>query len=106
MKINYKAALLSALVLPGLGQIYKGDKIKGAILIILVNVFLLAAIYMALKYALPLMLTPETDGKPDARQILDRLHNERPAIRALISSFCALWLYGWIDAAVSKSRVE
>jgi TM2 domain-containing membrane protein YozV len=106
MKVNYRAALLSAFVLPGLGQIYKGDKVKGLLLIILVNVFLLAAVYMILKYAVPLMLTPGTDGKVDARLIIERLHKERPAIRALLSSFCALWLYGWIDAAVGKSGGE
>lgn len=106
MRINYRAALLSALVLPGLGQIYKGDRIKGAILIILVNFFLLAAVYMILKYAIPLILSAGPEGKIDARQIIDRLHKEIPSVRALLYCFCAIWLYGWIDAGVDRSRRE
>ena len=106
MKINYRAALLSALVFPGMGQIYKGDKIKGVILIMLVNAFLLAAVFMILKYAVPLMLTPGTEGKQDVKQIIDTLYNKRPAFKVILSSSCALWLYGWIDAAVDKSRKE
>src|SRR5512134_892432 len=51
MKTNLKALLLSALVLPGLGQLYKGEKIKGAVIICLVNVFLLAALFLVLQGA-------------------------------------------------------
>ena len=106
MKLNVKAALLSALILPGLGQLYKGEKVKGAVLIIIVNIFLLTAVYMVLKYAAPLIISAGAGGKVDANQIIDRLHHGGPAVRTLLTFFCALWLYGWIDAAVDKSRRE
>ncbi len=49
MKKNIKALLLSALILPGLGQLYKGDKVKGGIMIALVNIFLLAALFLVMQ---------------------------------------------------------
>jgi TM2 domain-containing membrane protein YozV len=106
MKIHVKAALLSGLVLPGLGQIYKGEKIKGTILILLVNIFLFAAVYLMLKFAAPLILSAGMNGRIDAKQVLDQLHGRGPAVRFLLSSFFGLWLFGWIDAALGKSRRE
>ena len=40
MNIDIKAALLSALVFPGLGQLYKGDRVKGMIILVCVNISL------------------------------------------------------------------
>jgi len=47
MKENVKAMLLSALVLPGVGQIYRGRVVKGGILIALVSLVLLIFVVLA-----------------------------------------------------------
>ncbi|HTY20622.1 MAG TPA: hypothetical protein VMC44_03220 [Geobacteraceae bacterium] len=106
MKIHVKAALLSGLVLPGLGQLYKGDKVKGVILILLVNAFLLGMVFMLLKYVAPVIISAGMDDKYDTKSILEHLNSGGPVVRLLLSSFCGLWFYSWIDAAIGKSRRE
>lgn len=106
MKIHVKAALLSALVLPGLGQLYKGEKVKGVILIIIVNIFILAALYMILKYLAPLILSAQMKGESDTIKILEHLNSGGPGVRLLLAIFCGLWMYSWIDAALGNPRKE
>ena len=106
MKIHVKAALLSALVLPGLGQLYKGDRTKGVLLIISVNIFIMVALYMLIRHVAPLILSSRMNGAFDTQVILERLHGRGPAVRLLLAAFCVLWMYSWIDAAVGKSEKE
>lgn len=104
MKKNLKAALLSAFVLPGLGQLYKGDSLKGGILVALVNVFLLGALFVVLQGAgklLPLLLAPE--GASPAR-LLDGLQRQSPAARWLLGGFSLLWAYGVVDALLARRK--
>ncbi|MSM39785.1 MAG: hypothetical protein GJT30_09235 [Geobacter sp.] len=98
MRINLKAALLSAFILPGLGQLYKGDKLKGAILIALVNIFLLATLFLLLQAAGPI-LASQIGGPPDASAVLAELKSRSPAARWLLSAFFGLWIFGVVDAA-------
>lgn len=104
MQIHVKAALLSAFVLPGLGQIYKGDKLKGAIIIVLVNIFLLLAVFLVLRELGPLIVSAKLTGTYDATKIMERLQEKSPAARYLLTTFGGLWLYSWVDAALGKKR--
>jgi TM2 domain-containing membrane protein YozV len=106
MKIHIKAALLSALVLPGLGQLYKGERIKGVLLIVIVNIFIMVALYMLIRNVAPLIVASQMNGVLDTRLILERLHGGGPAIRLLLAAFCGLWMFSWIDAALGKSGKE
>jgi TM2 domain-containing membrane protein YozV len=106
MRINVKAALLSALVLPGLGQLYKGEKVKGITLILLVNLFLLAMVFAALKYVVPFIITAGMQGSYDTKQIVEHLNSGGPVVRLLLASFCGLWIYSWIDAAIGNRHRE
>jgi len=106
MKIHVKAALLSALVLPGLGQLYKGDRIKGVLLIVSVNIFIMVALFMLIRYVAPLILSARMNGAFDAKFFLERLHGGGPAVRLLLAAFCGLWMYSWIDAALGKKGKE
>ena len=49
MNKKLTALLLSALVLPGLGQLYLGRKMVGGIIIVLVNLILLLALFVVLR---------------------------------------------------------
>ncbi len=102
MKKNVKAALLSALVLPGLGQLYKGCKLKGVILIALVNIFLLIALAYVLKAAGRISIATGTAGKPDLSQVLTDLQRETPEPRWLLAAFFIVWAYGTVDALLGK----
>jgi hypothetical protein len=106
MKIHVKAALLSAFILPGLGQLYKGDRVKGVIIIVLVNIFLLLALVQLLREMAPVILAAKMSGEFDARKGLEHLQTGGPAARLLLAAFCGLWLYALIDAALGKKEKE
>jgi hypothetical protein len=102
MKLHIKAALLSGFVLPGLGQLVKGAKVKGGLMIALVNVFLLAALYLVMKGMGDLLVTAHVSGMDAARQVMDRLGEQSPGVRYLLAAFLALWAYSVVDALVSN----
>lgn len=97
MSINFKALLLSAFILPGLGQLYKGEKIKGAIIICLVNIFLLAALFLVLQGAGQIIAGKA--GVADVNSILEALSTKNTSARWLLSAFFGIWIFGVIDAA-------
>ena len=106
MKINSKAALLSALVFPGLGQLYKGDRVKGVIIFVCVNILLLILFCLLLQQLIPLILSAQESGGTGPATILERLRLGGPAFRLLFAAFGGFWFYGWIDAAVGEKRQE
>jgi hypothetical protein len=98
MKIYVKAALLSAFVLPGLGQVYKGARVKGGIMIGLVNVFLLAAFFLVMKGMGALLITARLSGLDAAVSVIEGLRDKVPAVKLLSVVFFFLWAYGVVDA--------
>ncbi len=98
MKQNLKAALLSALVLPGLGQLYLGRKVKGVCIITLVNIFLLIALAYVLKGFGRIFRSTGTVQAVDASKIVADLQQEAPVVRWLLFLFLVIWAYGIIDA--------
>ena len=107
MKFHIKAALLSAFVLPGLGQFFKGDRIKGTILIVLVNVFILAALFFVLQGMGELLATARFSGVEAAEQVMDALKaGKGPAVRVILAAFSALWVYGIVDALLARGNAD
>jgi hypothetical protein len=103
MRLHVKAALLSAFVLPGLGQIYKGDRRKGFLLVILVNFFLLAALWLVLQGVGHLVLATGSSSGIDATRVLQQLQQHSPMARVLLASFFSVWLFAVVDAALAHS---
>jgi len=99
MKINIKAMLLSALLLPGIGQLYKGEKIKGAVFLVLVNIFLLAALFLVMKKMGSFLLTARVSGPEEALKLLDTITRSSPEIGWLLAGFTLLWGLAVVDAA-------
>ena len=106
MNIHIKAALLSALVFPGLGQLYKGERVKGVIIFVWVNILLLVLFCLVLQQLIPLILSGQESGVTDLTKILGRLRPGSPLFRLLLAASCGLWFYSWIDAAMGKKRQE
>ncbi len=104
MKLNVKAALLSAFVLPGLGQVVKGERVKGGILIALANIFLLGAFFLILKGMGPVLLEAQLAGSVDANAIAQKLAAGAPAARVLLACFAALWCFAVVDALVDRRK--
>lgn len=103
MHRNIKAALLSALVLPGLGQLYKGEKVKGGIFLLLVNVFLLAALFLVMKGMGSFLLTAKVSGMNEALAVLETIKQDSPLAGWLLTGFVLLWFASVVDAAVTKA---
>ena len=102
MHRNIKAVLLSALVLPGMGQLYKGEKIKGGIFLVLVNIFLLAALFLVMKGMGNFLLTAKISGTGEALKVLETIKRDSPLVGWLLTGFVFLWFASIVDAALSK----
>jgi hypothetical protein len=107
MNLNIKAALLSALVLPGLGQIVNGKKVKGFALIIVVNIFILVALLFVLKGVGQLVITMKSGGSVDMATLLEQVRrNGGSGPRWLLNGFLGIWAYALLDALVDSRREE
>ena len=100
--MSIKAFLLSTFLLPGLGQLYKGDRVKGGIILLLVNVFLLASLFTVLRGLGPVLLAARTGGATKVVQLLDSLSSSSPGARWLLGGFVLLWAYSALDALMAK----
>lgn len=100
------AIFLSALVLPGLGQIYVGNKIKGGIIIVLVNVFILAALALLAPGVLELAMLAQSGQVLSAPFIIQTLQEHSAGARWLILLFVALWVYSIGDLMVTTLPSE
>ncbi len=106
MKLDVKAALLSAFVLPGLGQVVRGERVKGGILIALANIFLLGAFFLVLKGMGPVLLEAQLAGSVDPNAVTRKLAAGAPAARILLACFAALWCFAVVDALVGRRKGE
>lgn len=104
MSFHIKAFLLSAFVLPGLGQLYKGDRLKGIVLIILVNIFLLTSLFLVLQGIGPLIASSYLSTPPETARLVEQLQGQSPAARWLLGAFVAVWIYAAVDAALSTAH--
>ncbi len=103
MHRNIKAALLSALVLPGLGQLYKGEKIKGGVILVLVNIFLLASLFLVMKGMGSFLLTAKISGPDEAMRVLETIKRDSPLAGWLLTGFVFLWFASVVDAVCTKT---
>lgn len=95
-KSPWRALVLSALIFPGAGQIYNGDRLKGYLLIALGIILTLLII---LKVVLGFMgyyqaLLGENPQVPPGKA----LSEEIPGILIFLGVFGVLWIYGMVDA--------
>ena len=105
MNLNIKAAVLSALVLPGLGQIVNGKKLKGFVLIAIVNIFILVALAFVLKGMGQIVITMQAGGAVDAAAVLEQVRqNGGSGLRGLTAGFLGVWLYAVVDALVDRPQ--
>jgi hypothetical protein len=102
MSIAIKAFLLSALVFPGLGQLYKHDRRKGIMLVLLANlllgiVFLSGMIHFSQTYMAAFYPEPLTWDL--VRPLLITVFS-RPLFLAPFLALAALWAFAAVDAGL------
>ena len=103
MRKRIKCVALSALVLPGLGQLCLGRRLKGGVMILLDNVFILAALYIAMRSVGKMMLAG-AGGAMDPEKVLASVRADAPYANWVMGGFLLLWVYGVVDAALDKGE--
>jgi hypothetical protein len=98
-----KCVALSAFVLPGLGQLSMGRRLKGGVMIALDNIFILAALFIALRSAAKLMLAKGSQGI-GAESVLAGIQSDAPYARWVLGAFLVLWIYGVVDLLLDKGE--
>ena len=96
MKRKFIAVILSALVVPGLGQLYLGRRIRAVILIMGVNIFLLVTVVLLMQTVVPTMKAMMDSGVISREPLLQAISGSI-AIRWLAVVFVALWGYACAD---------
>ena len=107
MRPALKAFLLSALVFPGLGQLYKQDRRKGIVLILLGNLLLASVLLvgvMALSQEYMTSVYPEAITAAKLRVLLLGVLS-RPLFYIPAGIFLALWGFAAADAALNASTL-
>ena len=100
------ALLLSALVLPGLGQLYLGRKAAGIAIIMLVNLLLLLALFVLMKGLAPVIAAKVVSGGINAQEVLAALHGVAGFGKALLAGFALLWVLSIIDVMRANDVAE
>jgi len=104
MSKGIKAALLSALIFPGVGQIKLKRYKRGIILISLVCFALITIVWMATQTAYRIMNQELKSGVIDIRRIFEVSHNyahggvDNAYYYACFLTIVGCWIYGIIDA--------
>ena len=106
MKRTITAVLLSALVLPGLGQLYLGRKGRGVAVILLVNLLLLLTVFVLLKGLSPVIASKMISGSIESHDVLSALHGVSGFARSLLAGFALLWVYSVADILACRDRNE
>jgi hypothetical protein len=106
MNQRIKCVALSAFVLPGLGQLCHGRRLKGGLMVALDNVFILGALFIALRSAGKLLLAGSGGSGLNAGKVLAGIQTDAPYARWMLGGFLVLWIYGVVDAALDKGEVE
>jgi len=107
MNLNRRAAVLSGLVCPGLGQLYKKEKAKGAIIVSLIAIDLLWLFVRIMKLVWRTVTVTGPGGIEAMKldpQTMAELHRAAWIQNWwLLAIFVAIWIYAIIDAAYTES---
>jgi hypothetical protein len=106
MKENVKAALLSGLVLPGVGQIYRGRTVKGGILVGLVSIALLIFVVLTVFAVQDILQVVRVSGTLDAAALVESLRGRLPSFLWLGGALLCVWIYGVVDAFLGSDSVS
>lgn len=99
MNKKLTAILLSAFVLPGLGQLYLGRKAVGGVIIVLVNFVLLLALFVLLRGLSPLIANQIAGGVVSITpsEVMKSLEAATGFGKAVIAAFFAVWAFSVVD---------
>lgn len=97
MKRPVIALLLSGLLLPGLGQLYLGRRIKGVALIMAINLLLLIGLFFFMKISSPVIAAHLSGSPLTPALILEKIEPFAVWAKLLLAAFLCLWGFGIVD---------
>ena len=99
MNKKLTALLLSALVLPGLGQLYLGRKLAGGIIIVLINLVLLLALFVILRGLSPVIAAQIAGGAINITpsEVMNALEGATGFGKAVLAAFFLVWAFSVVD---------
>jgi len=99
MKKKLTALMLSALVLPGLGQLYLGRKIAGGIILVFVNMLLLLALFVLLRGLSPVIASRIAGGAVSITpsEVMGALEGTAGYGKAVLVAFSLVWVFSVVD---------
>jgi len=106
---RWGGVLLSALVLPGLGQLHHGDRIRGIALILAALICLGLLFVRILKsvWSLAQILGYPSLSHEYIHMMTESVHREQgPFLLKMIILFLAIWFIGVVDAWIRAPRQD
>ncbi|MDD5284752.1 MAG: hypothetical protein PHD54_02740 [Desulfuromonadaceae bacterium] len=99
MKRKITALLLSAFLLPGLGQIYLGRKALGGIIIVLINLILLMALFVLMKALSPVIASKVAAGaiSISPSEVIKAIEEVSGFGKAVLAAFFLVWTFSVVD---------
>lgn len=99
MSRKMTAILLSALVLPGLGQLYLGRKVVGGIIIAIVNLILLLALFVLLRGLSPVIASQIAGGaiSISPSEVITALDGASGFGKGVLAFFFLVWAFSLAD---------
>lgn len=106
MNKKLAALLLSALVLPGLGQLYLGRKVVGGIILLLVNLVLLLALFVLLRGLSPVIAAQIAGGAISITptEVIKALDGAAGYGKAVLGAFFILWTFSVVDILIFREK--
>ncbi|MBW4054115.1 MAG: hypothetical protein HIU83_01680 [Proteobacteria bacterium] len=106
MNKKLAALLLSAFVLPGLGQLYLGRKMAGGIIIVLVNIVLLLALFVLLRGLSPVIASQIAGGAISITpsEVMKALDGEAGFGKVVLAAFFVVWAFSIVDILRSGKK--
>ena len=108
MNKKLTALLLSALVLPGLGQLYLGRKMVGGIIIVLVNLVLIMALFVLLRGLSPVIAAQIAGGTISITpsEVMKALDGATGFGIAVLAAFFLVWAFSIADILRYKEKQD
>jgi len=99
MKRKWIALLLSAFVLPGLGQLYLGRRLVGGVIIAIVNLILLLALFVVMKGLSPLIASRIATGSVSVTpsEVMQALEGVSVFGKGVLGAFFLVWAFSVTD---------
>lgn len=99
MNKKMTALLLSALVLPGLGQLYLGRKMVGGIIVVLVNLVLILALFVLLRGLSPVIAMQIAGGAVSISpsEVMKALDGATGFGKGVLAAFFVVWTFSVVD---------